>query len=71
MRFSVKCYAPENRVSKREVDLIYRRFGEQEFTKRILVHTGGQLGANVLREIKPLGSDFQVISYGHLAGATD
>ena len=32
------------------------------------MHTGGELGANVLREIKPLGSDFQVISYGHLAG---
>ena len=63
-----KCYAPENRVSKREVDSFIAASASRNFTKRILVHTGGELGANVLREIKPLGSDFQVISYGHLAG---
>ena len=32
------------------------------------MHTGAELGRNVLKEIKPLRSDFQVISYGHLAG---
>ena len=37
------------------------------FTKRILVHTGAELGPNVRRTIEPLGSDFQVIGYGHLA----
>ena len=63
-----KCYAPENRVSKRGVDSFIAASASRNFTKRILVHTGGQLGANVLREIKPLGSDFQVIGYGHLAG---
>ena len=63
-----KCYAPENRVSKREVDSFIAASASRNFTKRILVHTGGELGANVLREIKPLGSDFQVIGYGHLAG---
>ena len=62
-----KCYAPENRVSKREVDSFIAASASRNFTKRILVHTGGELGANVVREIKPLGSDFQVIGYGHLA----
>ena len=42
-----KCYAPENRVSKREVDSFIAASASRNFTKRILVHTGGELGANV------------------------
>ena len=63
-----KCYDTDKRVSKPDIDSFIAASASRNFTKRILVHTGGQLGANVLREIKPLGSDFQVIGYGHLAG---
>ena len=63
-----KCYDTAKRVSKADVDSFIAASASKEFTKRNLVHTGGELGRNVLKEIKPLGPDFQVISYGHLAG---
>ena len=62
-----KCYDTDKRVSKPEVDSFIAASASDDFAKRILVHTGGNLGRNVLRTIEPLGSDFQVISYGHLA----
>ena len=62
-----KCYDTDRRVSKPDVDSFIAASASHDFTKRILVHTGGELGRNVLRTIEPLGSDFQVISYGHLA----
>lgn len=61
-----KCYAPDRRVSKPDIDSFIAASASDDFTKRILVHTGGELGANVRRTIEPLGPDFQVIGFGHL-----
>ena len=62
-----KCYDTDRRVSKPDVDSFIAASASHDFTKRILVRTGGELGRNVFRTIEPLGADFQVISYGHLA----
>ena len=62
-----KCFAEDTRVSKRQIDSFISASASELFTKRILVHTGAELGSNVRRTIEPLGADFQVIGYGHLA----
>ena len=62
-----KCFAEDTRVSKRQIDSFISASAGELFTKRILVHTGAELGPNVRRTIDPLGPDFQVIGYGHLA----
>ena len=62
-----KCFSEDTRVSKRQIDSFISASAGELFTKRILVHTGAELGSNVRRTIEPLGSDFQVIGYGHLA----
>ena len=62
-----KCFAENTRVSKPQIDSFIAASASSDFTKRILVHTGGDLGANVRRTIEPLGADFQVIGYGQLA----
>ena len=62
-----KCHGPNTRVSKKEIDSFIAASASKCFTKRILVHTGSELGPNARRTIKPLGFDFQVIGYGHLA----
>ena len=62
-----KCFAEDTRVTKRQIDSFISASAGELFTKRILVHTGAELGPNVRRTIDPLGPDFQVIGYGHLA----
>ena len=62
-----KCFAEDTRVSKRQIDSFISASASELFTKRILVHTGAELGSNVRRTIEPLGANFQVIGYGHLA----
>ena len=62
-----KCFAEDTRVTKPQIDSFVAASAAEVFTKRILVHTGSELGPNVRRTIEPLGSDFQVIGYGHLA----
>ena len=62
-----KCFAEDTRVTKRQIDSFVAASAGELFAKRILVHTGAELGPNVRRTIEPLGSDFQVIGYGHLA----
>ena len=62
-----KCFAEDTRVTKPQIDSFISASAAEVFTKRILVHTGAELGPNVRRTINPLGSDFQVIGYGHLA----
>ena len=62
-----KCFAEDTRVTKPQINSFVAASAAEVFTKRILVHTGAELGPNVLRTIKPLGPDFQVIGYGHLA----
>ena len=62
-----KCYDTDRRVSKGDIDSFIAASAIDDFAKRILVHTGGELGRNVRRTIEPLGSDFQVIGFGHLA----
>ena len=62
-----KCFSEDTRVSKRQIDSFISASASELFTKRILVHTGAELGPNVRRTIDPLGADFQVIGYGHLA----
>ena len=63
-----KCFAEDTRVTKPQIDSFVAASAAEVFTKRILVHTGSELGPNVRRTIEPLGSDFQVIGHGHLAG---
>ena len=62
-----KCFAEDTRVTKPQIDSFVAASAAEVFTKRILVHTGAELGPNVRRTIEPLGADFQVIGYGHLA----
>ena len=62
-----KCFAEDTRVTKPQIDSFISASAGKCFSRRILVHTGGELGPNVHRTIKPLGSDFQVVGYGHLA----
>ncbi len=62
-----KCFAEDTRVTKPQIDSFISASAGEVFTKRILVHTGAELGPNVRRTIEPLGSNFQVIGYGHLA----
>ena len=62
-----KCFAEDTRVTKPQIDSFVTASAAEVFTKRILVHTGAELGPNVRRTIEPLGADFQVIGYGHLA----
>ena len=62
-----KCFSEDTRVTKPQIDSFISASAGELFTKRILVHTGSELGPNVRRTIEPLGSDFQVIGYGHLA----
>ena len=62
-----KCFAEDTRVTKPQIDSFIAASAAEVFTKRILVHTSSELGANVRRTIEPLGADFQVIGYGHLA----
>ena len=61
-----KCYAEDTKVSKAHIDSFISASASKLFARRMLVHTGGELGPNVRRTIEPLGSDFQVIGYGHL-----
>ena len=63
-----KCFAEDTRVTKPQIDSFVAASAAEVFTKRILVHTGAELGPNVRRTIEPLGPNFQVIGYGHLAG---
>ena len=62
-----KCFAEDTRVTKPQIDSFVAASSGELFAKRILVHTGAELGPNVRRTIDPLGPDFQVIGYGHLA----
>ena len=62
-----KCFGEDTRVTKPQIDSFISASAAEVFTKRILVHTSSELGANVRRTIEPLGSNFQVIGYGHLA----
>ena len=62
-----KCFAEDTRVTKPQIDSFVTASAAEVFTKRILVHTGAELGPNVRRTIEPLGPNFQVIGYGHLA----
>ena len=62
-----KCYHTDRRVSKGDIDSFIAASASNWFARRILVHTGAELGPNVRRTIEPLGADFQVIGYGHLA----
>ena len=62
-----KCFAEDTRVTKPQIDSFVAASAGKLFTKRILVHTGSELGPNVRRTIEPLGPNFQVIGYGHLA----
>ena len=63
-----KCFSENTRVTKRHIEsFMSASDNKQLFPRRMLVHTGGELGPNVLRTIKSAGSDFQVIGYGQLA----
>lgn len=61
-----KCYAEDTHVTKPQIDSFIAASDNKRFARRMLVHTGWKLEPNVLRTIKPMGSDFQVIDYGHL-----
>ncbi len=63
-----KCYAPENRISKGDLDSFLSTASLPAFNDntRILVNTGGELGPNALRLVEPLGDKFRVIRFSDL-----
>ena len=63
-----KCYAPETRISMGDLDSFLSTASLPAFADntRILVNTGGELGANALRLIEPLGDKFRVIRFSDL-----
>ncbi len=61
-----KCYAPDTRISKKHIDGFIAASASDIFTQRILIHTGGEIGPNVLRAIEPLGDAFKIIYFRDL-----
>ena len=63
-----KCYAPETRISKGDLDSFLSTASLPAFNDntRILVNTGGELGPNALRLVEPLGDKFRVIRFSDL-----
>ena len=63
-----KCYAPETRISMGDLDSFLSTASLPAFADntRILVNTGGELGANALRLIEPLGDKFRVVRFSDL-----
>ena len=61
-----KCYAPDTRISKPDIDSFISASASEIFTSRILVNTGGELGENALRTIDPLGDNFRIIRFRDL-----
>ena len=61
-----KCYAPDTRISKGDIDSFISASASAIFTSRILVNTGGEIGENALRTITPLGDKFHVIRFSTL-----
>ena len=61
-----KCYAPDTRISKPDLDSFISASASEIFTSRILVNTGGELGPNALGTIIPLGDKFRIIRFSDL-----
>ena len=61
-----KCYAPDTRISKPDIDSFISASASEIFTSRILVNTGGELGPNALGTIIPLGDKFRIIRFSDL-----
>ena len=61
-----KCYAPDTRISKPDLDSFISASASEIFTSRIFVNTGGELGENALRAITPLGDKFRIIRFSDL-----
>ena len=63
-----KCYAPETRISMGDLNSFLSTASLPAFADntRILVNTGGELGANALRLVEPLGDKFRIIRFRDL-----
>ena len=53
-----KCFAEDTRVTKPQIDSFVTASAAEVFTKRILVHTGAELGPNVRRNHRAVGCRF-------------
>ena len=63
-----KCYAPETRISMGDLNSFLSTASLPAFADntRILVNTGGELGPNALRLIKPFGNKFRIVRFSDL-----
>ena len=63
-----KCYAPDTRISKDDLNSFLAAASLPPFKdqRRFLVNTGGELGANALRIVEPLGEKFRIICFSDL-----
>ncbi len=63
-----KCYAPDTRISKDDLNSFLATASLPPFKDQIrfLVNTGGELGANALRTVEPLGNKFRIIRFSTL-----
>ena len=62
-----KCYAPDTRISKPDLDSFVSASARDPFTARIVVDTGDGWGANALRTVKGLKPSCGVMRFGDLA----
>ncbi len=63
-----KCYAPETRISKDDLNSFLAAASLPPFKDQtpFLVNTGGELGANALRMVEPLGNKFRIVHFSVL-----
>ncbi len=62
-----KCYAPETRISKAELDSFIAASAREPFTARIVVDTGDEWGTNAVKTITGLKPACSVLRFGDLA----
>ncbi len=62
-----KCYAADARLSKSDLDSFIAASAREPFVSRLLVHTGSELGVNVVKTIQGLKSPCSVLYSSDLA----
>lgn len=62
-----KCYSPNTKISKGDLDSFISASARTPFTSRIVVDTGGEWGPNAQKVIEDVTPECRVIRYGDLA----
>ena len=62
-----KCYAPDTRISKSQLDSFISASAREPFTARLIVDTGEEWGENARKTIAPLKPACTVLRFGDLA----